>query len=108
MTGDNRMLGWCEHQAAIRGDGMLRSSGPVALTVTERGPACYVSLHWCDLNVEVRVAWWAGEVLPGTILNLFETDQQMLKVGDMPGPLPPVTVGSQTVGVPVGSFGARG
>ena len=96
------------HQARIRGDGCLRAGGPVVTGVARTGWPSVLSLHWCDLHVEVRLPAPAVAVQAGQIVTWFEDDAILIRVGDMPGPLPPITVGeSVAVAVPVGGMGAR-
>jgi hypothetical protein len=102
------LLGWVEHWAAVPGDGYLRAAGPVSVPIATAGRVVTLSLHWCDVNIEVRVPGPDQVVSPGDVIPLFPTHAPMIKVGDMPGPLPAVTVGSIAVGIPVGSLGASG
>lgn len=108
MTAEFRLLGWCEHRARMRGDGCLRSDDVVRVAITESGTPAVLSIHWCDVNTEVRTPWTFGAVAAGSIVTLFERDAMMIRVGEMTGRLPPVTVGSTTVGIPVGGMGAKG
>ncbi len=67
-----------------------------------------VSLHWCDVNVEVCVPLMdAAPVSPGALLPLFAAGDVLVRVGDMPAALPPITVGAVMIAVPVGGLGAR-
>jgi hypothetical protein len=103
---DNRRLGWEEHYALLRGDGCLRASDDLLIHIAEGGIPAAVSVHWCDPNVEVRTPVarekWSRPFLA------FRYNDPIIRVGEMPGPLPAVTVGSVMVGIPVGSLGARG
>jgi hypothetical protein len=107
LTADNQLLGWCEHHARMRGDGGLRSDSVVRLAPTLAGTPVCVSMHWCDVNTEVRIPWTAGPVTVGSIVTLFAPDEMMIRVGEMTGRLPPVTVGSTSIGMPAASLGLK-
>lgn len=109
LTAENQLLGWCEHQARMRGDGLLRSDSAVQIVVTVAGDPAFVSLHWCDANTEIRHGWTGlARVEPGMVITLFPADAPMILIGPMPTNLPPVTVGSTSIGIPVGQMGAKG
>ena len=108
MDAGGAMLGSVVHHAAVKGDGCLRAAGPVVVGVAQSGFPTYVSLHWADLNVEVRVSSPFGSLQAGEIVTLFPSDAPLITVGQMPGPLPPIVVGtSVAVEIPVGGIGAR-
>jgi hypothetical protein len=108
MTADGQMLGWCSHYAAARGDGYLRSTLPVVLDIDEPGETYELSIHWADMNVEIRVAMPKAQVTRGQSWTIFQPHAQMIQVGQPPvGRLPPVTVTSrEAIEVPVGQLGA--
>lgn len=112
LDAEDRLLGWCWHIAAMRGDGCLRSTLPVWLDVDAAGEPKTLSVHWADMNVEVRVPWpnTVRAVTPGQALVIFEANTPMLRAGDPPlKRLPPVsTKQAVDVSVPVGQFGATG
>lgn len=109
LTADHQLLGWCEHRARMRGDGCLRADHAVNLTVTAAGVPRWLSLHWCDANTEVKVLWTGpARVSVGDVVWFFKSDDPMVKIGEMPTNLPPVTVGSVTIAVPTGTLGAKG
>lgn len=109
LTAENQLLGWCEHHARMRGDGLLRSDGVVQLAVSTSGEPAFVSLHWCDANTEIRHGWTGlARVEPGMVVSLFSADAPMIVIGPMPINLPPVTIGSTSIGIPVGTMGAKG
>ncbi len=101
------LLGSVVHHAAIKGDGCLRAAGPVVCGIAQSGFASEVSLHWADVNVEVRVPSPAPSVQAGQIVPLFDAGAVLIQVGPMPGPLPPIVVGAVAVSVPVGGLGSR-
>jgi hypothetical protein len=83
----------------------------VTIQVEADGMPRDVSIHWCDVNVETRVPIMGQifrEVKVGDMVTVFRYGSPMIQVGPMPGPLPPVTVKSVAVGVPVGQLGAIG
>lgn len=103
----NQLLGWTEVQAVARGDGKLWSPGRVSIPVERAGDALSVSLHWADVNVETRVGMLAT-VTPGQLVTVYPKASPIITVGEMPGPLPAVTVRSVAISLPVGQLGARG
>lgn len=105
LDGDGVLLGWAELQAEARGDGRLWARGPTAVAVTTPGTPAALSLHWVDINVEVRRPWPHAPVSAGEILTLT-WEQPLLVVGEPAGGLPPVTVGTAVVSMPVGALGA--
>jgi hypothetical protein len=107
MAADRRMLGACVHDARVPGDGCLRASAPIVCGIAEAGVPVEVSLHWCDVNVEVCVPMAGAAVSPGDLLPLFSPGDVLVRVGDVPAGLPPIVVGAVAVPVPVGGLGAR-
>jgi hypothetical protein len=110
LDAENRLLGWCAHEAAIAGDGFLRAAGPVVLTVDVSGDPTEVSIHWADLNVETRVPFPKTRVLDRMQLTLFQPNSPMLHVGEPPKRrLPPVSTRcGASIPVPVGQVGSMG
>lgn len=107
LDGEGQMLGAVVHHAAIKGDGCLRAAGPVVIIAERDGvPAC-VSTHWCDVHVETRVPFPWVPVKAGRVISIAAANAPLLVVGTPPVHLPPITVGSTAVGVPVGGIGAR-
>lgn len=104
------MLGWVEHHAAVRGDGMVRTAHPVRVRLDVTGVPSALSVHWCDVHVEVRVALPAmGAIEAGRDVELLPAKHPLIVVGQPPQALPSVTVGrALAVEVPVGAVGARG
>jgi hypothetical protein len=105
LTTEGALLGWAETQAAVPGDGHLRASEPVVVLIDVDGECAAVSVHWCDVNVEVRqplqVPYPCGA---GATIVAFNAGDVLIRVGDMPNGLPPVTTKSRTVTVPTGAF----
>ena len=107
LAADGSMLGWVQIDAQVRGDGQLWSPGPVVVMPLVSGFCTTLSMHWCDPNVEVRTPITA-QMVAGVPSMLFAQSSPVITVGPMPQNLPPVTVGSASVDVPVGGLGARG
>lgn len=108
MDAERRMLGWVEVEAEARGDGKLWLGSPAFLPIECVGTVAYLSIHWCDVNVEITQVTDAQRVVPGQALGL-PGDWPAMTVGDQAGGLPPVTVREAiTIGVPVGALGGRG
>jgi hypothetical protein len=97
------LLGWTAIEARARGDGCLWSPGPVALLVDAPGAPALVSLHWCDLNVEVRVPLPAqSPVEAGQALTVYREATPLIVCGQPPASLAPVTVrAAAAITVPV-------
>jgi hypothetical protein len=83
LDSDGALVGWAVHHARLRGDGCLRASS----------------------DVEIRMPVVVGG-MPSFVA--FRFDDPLIRIGEMPGPLPAITVGSVAVGIPVGAMGARG
>ena len=101
------LLGWAECQAKAKGDGKLWPSAPVVVRLEAFGHPTAVSLHWCDVNVEVRLPLPPGPTFAvGHLLTVFDGTAPLFTVGPMPGPLPPVTGRHHTaIGVPAAQLG---
>lgn len=109
LDADNKMLGWCWHIAAMRGDGCLRATIPVVMDVDEDGAPTTLSVHWADMNVETRVPMPKLTVTRGQSLVIFQPHAAMLRAGEPPTQrLPPVTTKAVSVAVPVGQLGGAG
>lgn len=104
----DRLLGWVATPAMARGDGMLWFDGQPSIAIDDDGQACTLSVHWADVNVEVRTAINPSPtVARGQVVHL-DVDKPALVVGPMPKGLPPVTIRTPVViGVPVGVLAAR-
>lgn len=106
---DGQLLGWCEHQAAVKGDGCLRANGPVMLTTDLSGRPDQVSVHWADVNVETRVRYplTGGWVPAGRPLLLYPGGEVLIRCGPMAGGLPPTTTKAPVAVQPLtGALGA--
>lgn len=113
MEVDDRLLGWTETLAEARGDGCLwPSNGPhCSVLIEASGWANQVSLHWADVNVELRRPAPATEkrLEPGDIVTLTWADQPIFRVGEQANGLPPVTVRTPVrAEMQAGSLGAVG
>jgi hypothetical protein len=103
------LIGWTAHEAAVHGDGALWSASPIVIVADRAGAAACVSLHWADVNVEVRVPCVLPSIAAGQRVTVFPTGERLITVGAPPVGLPPVTVTrSVVVGVGVGMIGAAG
>jgi hypothetical protein len=105
LDADGGLVGSVVHQARLRGDGCLRASEDVIIQIHSPMVARVLSVHWCDPNVEVRMPVAIGGLAS---FVAFRVGDPLIRIGDMPGPLPAITVGSVAVGIPVGAMGARG
>lgn len=106
LDADGALLGWTQVDAAVRGDGKLWSPGPVIVTPMQSGICAVLSVHWCDVNVEVRQA--CSETLVAGVPSILHAQSApLITVGPMPGALPPVTVGSVVVSPDSGTLGVK-
>jgi hypothetical protein len=104
LTADNQLLGWGQVDAEARGDGYLSTRAPIPIHVDVAGTCAALSIHWCDLNVEVRVPPPIVEVTAG--MTVLLQPGRLLKAGEMPTDLPPVTIRQPTVvSIDVGMMG---
>ena len=104
----DEMLGWAEVQAITRGDGLLRAPrNPVVVPIDVTGVTACVSLHWCDLNVEVRIPIASTPVTVGAMFLIFEAYAEMIRVGTPPTRLAVTSTRQHMeIHVPVGGLGA--
>ena len=104
----NKLLGWAECVGHARGDGKIWIDDPTTVMIEEAGETRFLSVHWCDVNVEVRNPVEVQKVTPGMFITL-PGNWPAITCGPAAGGLPPVTVRSPIkVGVPVGAIGGRG
>ena len=108
LDASGALLGWEQHQAAVRGDGCLRAQSVVTIPIERDGAAAIVSVHWADLNVEIRMAVSIA-VKDRATLAVFQAEDVIMLVGQMPKGLPAVTLRAP-VSVPLlaGGMGASG
>lgn len=108
LDAGGELLAWAELLADARGDGCLwPQPRAVSALVDRAGQPALLSVHWADVNVEVRSPFDHPPLTEGGAITLAFGDQPVLRVGPMPGPLPPVTVRAPVVvTVPVGALGA--
>lgn len=110
MDAEGRMLGWAETSAHARGDGKLWIEKPVAVPVIEDGNFEFISSHWTEMNIEVRLPVPEGPVAlkKGTIMPLT-APWAVFDLGAPAGGLPPVTIGHNVaITVPTGVIAAVG
>jgi hypothetical protein len=106
LSAAGELLGWTEVQAEARGDGALWARTPPLVPIDDPGTPAVLSIHWADVNVELRVPYESGPVTPGMVLEIPNTTP-LVKVGSPPVSLPPVTLRARiAVSVPVASVGA--
>lgn len=101
----NQLLGWAEAEGHARGDGKLWVNAPTLVPIELAGTPAVLSVHWCDVNVEIRSDVERAKVNAGDMLTL-PGNWPAVTCGPAAGGLPPVTVRSAvTLGVPVGAMG---
>lgn len=105
---EEQLLGWAEAYAVARGDGTLWVERPTPIMIEVEGLPRYISVHWCDVNVETRATTdFTAAISTGNTLTM-PGDWTAIVVGPMAGGLPPVTVRNNVaVMMPVGALGAR-
>ncbi len=101
----NVLYGWVEVPAEARGDGCLWAKAPALLAIECAGAPTVLSVHWADVNVELRREWTLGPVSLGQIVTI-PNDTPLLIVGPMATGLVPVTVRGAAIVMPVGVIGA--
>ncbi len=107
LDAQDQLLGWAEAQGEARGDGKLWVSGPTLVGIERDGETAYLSVHWCDVNVEIRSVIERTLVQPGKIFRL-PGEWPAITCGPAAGGLPPVTVRSPvSIDVPLGAMGVR-
>lgn len=101
---EGALLGWCAVQAEARGDGCLWAPSETVVPFDANGRAATLSLHLADFHIEHRMAI----DVPASIGDGVKLSQPLIKLGDTPGYLPPVTVRAAPVAIamPVGTLGA--
>lgn len=103
-----QLIGWAEVSGQARGDGKLWVEEPTLVMIERDGVIAYLSVHWCDVNVEIRSAIERAAVTAGQLLRL-PGDWEAIAVGPAAGGLPSVTVRTPVeVRIPVGTIGAKG
>ena len=103
-----QLLGWAEVIGQARGDGKIWVERATEIVIETSGVPHYLSVHWCDVNVETRSVIESAFVKVGNSLHI-PADWSAIICGPAAGGLPAVTVRSPiTIGVPVGSFSGVG
>lgn len=106
LDADGHLLGWAEACGDARGDGALWVDPVPGVLIDEPGTPAWLSVHWCDVNVEVRSQLVAPAAKAGDTITP-QWNGPALVVGPAAGGLPPVTVRqSIAIGVPAGQLGA--
>jgi hypothetical protein len=103
---DAHLIGWAEAGGLILGDGMIRVVDAVTVPVDVPGVPLWVSVHWCDMNVETRVALPVSVQLPVEAGHSLQFGlNPAMTIGPAAGGLPPVTVGRRIeIDVPAGQL----
>lgn len=102
---EGRLLGWAPVQAEARGDGCLWAPSETVVPFEANGRATVLSLHLADFHIEHRMAI----DVPAQIGSGVTLAQPLIKLGDPPTSLPPVTVrAAPVIAMPVGRLGALG
>lgn len=109
LDADGVLLGWAEALGEARGDGIITVAAPTLIAVEEIGRPCAVSVHWCDVNVEIRQPIEHPQVVfPGQAFTI-PAEWAAIVCGKMPSGLPPVTVRSPVrIEMLPGAIGAKG
>lgn len=104
MDADGALLGWTAVQAEARGDGCLWAPSQTVVPFDVNGRAAVVSFHLADFHIEHRMAI----DVPASVGSGVTLAQPLIKLGEPPVSLPPVTVRAQPVSIamPVGTLGA--
>ena len=107
LNEQEEMLGWAEAVGHARGDGKIWVDAPTQVFIEESGVVFYLSVHWCDVNVEIRSRVDPASVIKNNMLEL-PGDWPAITCGPAAGGLPPVTVRAPIViGIPVGAMGLK-
>lgn len=91
LDADNRLLGWAAVPGHMPGDRCLWVRGNHPVKLTAEGTPAFLSVHWCDLGVQSRMAWTGAPVGQSHIL-LLHWDGPVMRFASDEGPLPGVTV----------------
>jgi hypothetical protein len=108
MDAQNQLLGWAEATGEAKGDGKIWVDAPTRVMIEQTGIPHLLSVHWCDVNVEIRSL--VEQKKPLAFGNVLELPGQWpaITCGPAAGGLPPVTVRDPvSIGIPVGALGAR-
>ena len=108
LNAQGQLLGWAEALGEARGDGALWVWAPTNIGIEVNGILTHVSVHWCDVNVEVRVVAAPQTVTLGQVITL-PGNWEAMRCGPAAGGLPPVTVRTPvSVGLLAGSLVGKG
>lgn len=99
------LLGWAQVLGHARGDGIIWIEDATQVPVDVKGTLAFVSVHWCDVNVELRHPVESIEISPENYYAI-PGGIPAIVCGPAAGGLPSVTVRTPiNLGVPVGSMG---
>lgn len=104
IDANEKLLGWASVPAEAHGDGQLWTKEPVLAAIEQDGSLAAISVHWVDLNVELRIHVPTPTPMTlGQILAVFEAGP-IFRVGPAAGGLPPIVLRTPvSVAVPNGS-----
>jgi hypothetical protein len=106
---NSQLLGWTEVIGEARGDGKITVADPTIIHLDTKGIISTISVHWCDVNVEVRPHFEPikQESNIGDTFSL-QADWVAIDCGPAAGGLPPVTVRTPVkIEALTGALGAR-
>lgn len=99
------LLGWAQVMGHARGDGKIWVNEPTLVQIDQIGTVAIVSVHWCDVNVELRYTVDPKELILGQQYALAG-DWDAITCGPAAGGLPPVTIRTPiSMIVPAGQLG---
>lgn len=105
---EGELLGWAEAVGEARGDGKLWVVDPTLIGIERDGVTAHVSIHWCDVNIEVRPPMEPHFVKIGSVFTI-PGEWDAITCGPAAGGLPPVTVRNPVlITMLPGSLGAKG
>ncbi len=96
LDGKGDLLGWAEAIGEARGDGKITVTGPTVVGIEMGGEAEFLSVHWCDVNVEIRSPMVRSRMRPGQLYRI-PGEWPAITCGPAAGGLPPVTVSTPVV-----------
>jgi hypothetical protein len=92
LDSEGSLLGWTQVVGKAYGDGTLRVDDPATVVLDHAGTPVTQSIHWCDVNVEVKVPLADTKHLDAGASLELRWGGPILNVGPAAGGLPPVTV----------------
>lgn len=99
LDDSGQMLGWELCEAHVPGNGALVLSAPVVIPIDKPGLPTCLSVHWVDVNVEVKIPLTFNTFCNAGSSWMVNAGE-IIRVGPQADGLPPVTVRS-SVGVSI-------